>query len=422
MSLPGRVVLIVMLLNCLAVAGSLALGIGRARQAVRAETASALDAAELVLRGGPASRLTALDIRHVRVSVAGEAAPVRARPKAAPGWFEALVGMEDVTRLVRVDGRVVTIAAHAGDEVAEAWGELTGWLMVATAALPLTALAVSVAVTRALAPLSGFGRALDAMAREEPGGAVPAAGTPELEAVSVRIAALDAGLIAERRRNSELSRALVELQDAERAGIAREVHDELGPLLFAVGVDAHALLRAAESTRLDRADVRARARSIGELVGEIRALSRRILGRLRPMALDHLPLSAVLEDLFGEVRTRHSEVTLEATTTGDLDALGPSLTPTLYRVVQEAVLNALRHGRPSRVLVDISASAREIRVVVADDGPGVGEAAPAGHGLLGMRERVAALGGTVRIGTSELGGASVEAVLPRTVVPLTEAA
>ena len=140
------------------------------------------------------------------------------------------------------------------------------------------------------------------------------------------------------------------------------------------------------------------------------------------MALDHLPLSAVLEDLFGEVRTRHSEVTLEATTTGDLDALGPSLTPTLYRVVQEAVLNALRHGRPSRVLVVVSASVREIRVVVADDGPGVGEAAPAGHGMLGMRERVAALGGTVRIGTSELGGASVEAVLPRTVATLAEAA
>lgn len=422
MSLPWRVVLIVLILNSLAVAGSLASGIGRARQAVRAETASALDAAELVLRGGPAARLAALDLRHVRVSMAGRVAPVRTKAPTAPAWFEALIGVEDVTRVVRVDGRAVRIAAHAGDEVAEAWGELTGWLMVAAAALPLAALAIWIAATRALAPLSEFGRALDAMARDEPGGAVTAAGTPELEAVSARIAALDARLIAERRRNAELSRALVELQDAERAGIAREVHDELGPLLFAVGVDTHALLRAAECARIDRAEVRARARSIADLVAEVRALSRRILGRLRPMALDHLPLSAVLADLFAAVRTRHPEVVLEARTTGDLDALGPLLTPTLYRVVQEAVLNALRHGRPSRVSVIVSASEREVRVTVADDGPGVGEAAPAGHGMLGMRERVAALGGTVRIGTGELGGAGVKAVLPRLVAPLAEAA
>ena len=422
MSLRWRVVLLVMMLNCAAVASSLALGVAKARAAVRAETASALDAAELVLRGADgdrATRLATMGLRHVRLVEDGRPVPpARAR---APAWFEALVGAKPAARAVRADGRVLTIAADPGDEVAEAWGEMTGWLAVAALTLTLTAAAAWATVTRALAPLDGFVRALDAMAQERPGVAPPAAGTPELEAVSGRIAALDARLAAERRRNAELSRALVELQDAERAGIAREVHDELGPLLFAIGVDAHALAHAADARAVDRAAVRDRARSVGELGGEMRALSRRILGRLRPMALDHLPLSAVLVDLFADARRRHPEVVLDAQATGDLDALGQAATLALYRVVQEAVLNALRHGRPSRVSVRVVADTDAVRVTVADDGCGVAGAAP-GHGVVGMRERVAALGGSVRFGPSADGGVLVDVVLPRKLARLAEAA
>ncbi len=406
MSLRWRVVLIVMLMNCAAVGLGLALGVGKARAAVRAEMTAALDAAELVLRsGGARPDLVTLDLRHVRAP--GEAS----QRKRAPHWFEALVGIDEVVRDVAVGERRVAVVASPRDEVAEAWGELLGWFTVAAATLTLTALATWWAVTRALAPLHGFGRALEAMAHERPGGALAAAGTPELEAVSKRIAALDAGLLAERGRNAELSRALIELQDAERADIAREVHDELGPLLFAIGVDAHALTRADDGGGIDRAAVRERARSIGGLVGDVRAVSRRILGRLRPMALDHLPLSAVLADLFADARARHPDVALETELMGDLDDLGEAQTLALYRVVQEAVLNALRHAQPACVTVHVAASEEEVRVEITDDGRGIG--APAGHGVLGMRERVAALGGGVRIGTSDTGGAKVEVQLPR---------
>ena len=216
---------------------------------------------------------------------------------------------------------------------------------------------------------------------------------------------------------AELSRRLIALQEEERRGIARELHDELGQYFSAIKVDAISIERAL-GAGTEAAAPRRSAQAIVEAADHMHAIARGMLQRLRPAGLDELGLAACLQDLAETWEQRHG-VECAFLPAGELGELPEAVAITAYRIVQECLSNVARHAGATRATVRLARGAEALMLSVEDDGrglmtgagPGGGLGTP-GLGLRGMRERAAALGGSLAVDASPTGGVRVSAVLP----------
>jgi two-component system sensor histidine kinase UhpB len=246
-------------------------------------------------------------------------------------------------------------------------------------------------------------------------------GVPELARIGTRIEELAAALRRAEAENRRLGRQIVAVQDQERGDLAREIHDELGPSLFSIKVDARCIAQLAEAGTAP-AEAADRAHAILAMADTLHRLSRRILTRLRPVVLDHVPLGEALEEMIAAHRGRHPDIGWSLQVRGPLDTLADPQRVTVYRLVQEAVTNALRHARPSRVAVTLhlrtadgagsGAGSGAVEVRIDDNGVGAEEELAPGFGITGMHDRVRALGGRLAIATAPDGGTSVVAAIP----------
>lgn len=217
-------------------------------------------------------------------------------------------------------------------------------------------------------------------------------------------------------RAAQLERAnRIEAEQAvarERARIAREMHDILSHAVSIMIVQAEA-----GPVAVRRAPERAEAafEAISETGREAMAQLRTMLGVLReadgPAPREPQPGVAALPALLDRVRRGGPEIAYEET--GEVRGLSPAVDTAVYRIVQEALTNVVKHARARRVGVRLHHGARELAVTVTDDGRGqAGGGAGGGHGLIGIRERAAAHGGTAVCGPGPDGtGFSVRAVL-----------
>lgn len=189
---------------------------------------------------------------------------------------------------------------------------------------------------------------------------------------------------------------LVTVQEEERQALARDLHDAFGQCLAAVGARAAAIELAAPP---DRETLRADARGIEAIVATMRENLRGALARLELPDLAEIGLAAALQGLVADWRAPlRAGPSLHLDLAGDLDGLPPEVSASLYRIAQELLTNALRHGRPSRVFLRLERAGTGIRtatLTVDDDGGGdaTRAAAAPGRGLTGIRARLAALGG-----------------------------
>jgi signal transduction histidine kinase len=193
----------------------------------------------------------------------------------------------------------------------------------------------------------------------------------------------------------QLTRLLLRSQEDERRRIARELHDEAGQLLTAVKIE------------LDLEGRREASDMVGHALSQVRDLS----NLLRPTVLDDLGLLPALRALTDDFTKRaRIEATLESPE--NVPVLPPEAEVAIYRVVQEALTNVARHAGARRVSVRLGVEPRFVKLRVEDDGKGpAGEITP--HlGLLGMRERVTALGGTLTVQRAPGAGLRLEAVIP----------
>jgi two-component system sensor histidine kinase UhpB len=138
-----------------------------------------------------------------------------------------------------------------------------------------------------------------------------------------------------------------------------------------------------------------------------------LIPRLMPLSLDTLGLAETLENLVRDWQRRYPSVTVSARRNSDAE-LGPSVTLAIYRVAQEGLINALRHAQATRVEIDVESDARQIAVVVTDDGVGLPDDwdKPGHFGLRGLADRVARLGGVFHVGNGERRGVSIRAEIP----------
>lgn len=238
--------------------------------------------------------------------------------------------------------------------------------------------------------------------------------TRELE---LRHAELDRATALLRRREAErgvLLRRTIQAQEDERRRVARELHDSVGQFLSMVVVRLSLLERQVD------AGAPAATAAIGELSSlTSRAVDevRRLAVALRPEMLDEMGLPAAVGYHAEQVLERHGiAVTLDAESLSR--RLPPEVELVAFRVVQEALTNVLKHARAKNVAISLECRGGELRGVVADDG--VGFEAPAqppgprgpGVGLIGMRERVELLGGTLDVDTAPRRGTRLRFRVP----------
>jgi len=215
--------------------------------------------------------------------------------------------------------------------------------------------------------------------------------------------------LAESRHELErLSSRLVDAQEEERRAISRELHDEVGQSLGALLVD---LGRLSSSLPADGAEIRERLQHMKALTERTVGTVRDIALLLRPSMLDDLGLVAALEWQGREV-SRRSEMEVAVESANVSDDLPDDYKICVYRLVQEALNNAVRHARARNARVRVAGAASGIEIEVSDDGQGFDPRRTRGLGILGMEERVKRLGGSLAVTSAPGQGTRVKAELP----------
>jgi signal transduction histidine kinase len=212
---------------------------------------------------------------------------------------------------------------------------------------------------------------------------------------------------------NEVYGRLQTVQEQERSRLARGLHDELGGLLLAARMDVTWLLRhltdANIETRLGR------LRRVQEVLDQGIDLKRRVIEELRPTLLDNMGLVAALRWQLDESCSR-AGLHCHGHFPDAEPALDPDAAIALFRVLQEALANVVKHANARNVHVTLDVTETHVRLIVEDDGKGVTSAdlaRPQTHGLAGMKHRIAAVGGTLQIGRRASGGTEVVAMAPR---------
>jgi two-component system sensor histidine kinase UhpB len=341
---------------------------------------------------------------------------------APPAWFAALVHPErtSVSVPVAINGRSgsLVITSHPDDEMNEIWDGIVTQILIGSAIAAALLLITMIVVGRALAPIGALTDAMTAIERGDYGTRVRPEGPPELAAIGDKLNHL-AGALAEAVEDKRrLAGRVVSMQDVERKELARELHDEIGPHLFALRAHVGSLVRIAETRDPDVDGLRKHGAAIREQVNALQQFNRRVLERLRPVGLAEFGLREAIGALLRLWREAHPGIDIETAISPSLGELGETADLTIYRIIQEALTNVFRHADATRIEVrveplDLPSPGRRgsVLVRVRDNGSGLLRDHKPGHGLVGMRERVMALGGTVTV-TSGDGGVTVEAVVP----------
>lgn len=358
--------------------------------------------------------------RHLQATLADAAGNVlltsklQAPDNPMPAWLRRF--LEAAPQVVRItppagfDGYgTVVLATDASNELSEAWGDFS--LTVAVLAIfgCLVLSLVYLTLSRTLGPLQDLNLAFARIGQGDYGPRIAETGPIELARLAHGFNRMAAQLSTMKSQNERLNKRLAAVQEEERADLARDLHDEIGPLLFAVSLDIATVQQSLSGDVASR--LAPRLAAVRDAVTHMQRHLKEILRRLRPAVLEDIGLAGAIDSMVAFWRVRHPNVVFNV----DLppDSFGELLDGMIYRIINESTSNALRHGRPSRIDIAVRPGAGDTVIVnVADDGGGMDQSA-AGFGITGMHERVALLGGTLTIqNRPEGGGVTVSAQVP----------
>ena len=211
------------------------------------------------------------------------------------------------------------------------------------------------------------------------------------------------------QENRKLIHTSLEIQEAERKHLARELHDELGQCLTAIQADAE-LIRdlSADDKRIETS-----ATAIMDVSSRVYDVVHSMMHRLRPGILDNLGLVEALKDEIKAWENRNIETECNFVVQGDLHDLGEHTNITLYRIVQECLTNISKHANANKVNIELSHDQHKLLLSVTDNGNGFNmQSYSRGLGLIGMRERVASLNGKLQLDSEPGKGVTITISVP----------
>ena len=439
MSLKFRIVVIVTIILLINFAAAGYFMVKNARQALISEMESSTQLAKgLLINALPTlrfsndlgSRLTMIvdsvrDTRHIRAwfeDMHGQ--PLIGREKEyegfikkpdAPNWFIKLMEPESVAfrRLITKGSKsygYLVVEADPSDEVTEVWRDVQVLFWLGSFFLVLIIGLIYIALRQGLRPLEELADALAKLEKGDFTARVEASVVKELNPIQNRFNHMAKVLEKTLEENHALASNILSVQEEERRDLARELHDELGPCLFGIRVDLADIDRVASEHLLT--NIQDKVGSVKTITNQIQSLIRKMLSRLRPMTLDDLGLYDALRDMLHNWRDRQPEIDWEWDFVGNYRDLPDTIQVTVYRLVQECTTNCVRHANASHVKVEVKRDVQNLKVSVTDDGKGLSEKVVNGFGLIGMRERVSALGGRIAFDTEEGRGLQVRVLIP----------
>lgn len=342
----------------------------------------------------------------------------------APEWFARIVSPPMEAKQIALPSGRLLVRADPSRATLDGWDDLVRLLWIAGAVFVLGNLLAYWLAGRALRPLRKVVDGLREMERgafhtrlpELPGReaqvmshAFNAMAQAVEENVAARRAAAEATeKLAENRELTQIIQARIE---EERGAIARELHDELGQSVTAIkSVGLSIAQRAAGKDEM----IEQAARLVVDTAGQIYDVVHHMIPRLRPLALDRFGLADALDDLLGDWRLQHPGIEFSLRRNELPEHLGDTLTTTVYRIVQEAVNNALRHAHATRIAIELGVADGDLTISVEDNGRGLPAnwRTPGHYGVIGMRERAFTLGGMLELQKPEGGGLRVFARIP----------
>lgn len=319
---------------------------------------------------------------------------VRVTNSHAPRWFIALLNIPEIGAAypVSIAGNHVGDIVFTPDLSADVFEKWIGFLAITLSGsglMLMAALSAYFTTGSAIRPLEQLQQGLARLRAGDYDSAIPSKGPPEIRKSCEAANQLSLTLKQLSRDNRTLLRRLVSVQDDERRELARELHDELGPLLFAIRANATVLSEATP----DDAGLRAPAHGILQAAEQLQQANRRILEGLTPLYIQDLGLAQSIDTLLQNTRAQAPQLKLVARINPRLNDIDGVLSQTIYRVIQESVTNVLRHAQATRIEVDAAVRGDEVVLEISDDGVGFPPQTSFGRGLTGMRERVRALDG-----------------------------
>ena len=418
--------------------------VNNARKAVREEIQSsahfALQLVELVLAGAAADshrefqrdiigRFSQLEsTRHLQIRVlthgTGDTAVPPSPPPPieanAPDWFVRLVEPTpmEFRRVIAGQSMPLTeilIIADPSDEISEVWRDTRSFLGFLFLFIILANVLVYLTLGRDLAPIESILRGLGRIEAGDYRLRLPRFRIAELSRISEKFNHMAEVLLKSREENRFLTQRSLEIQEQERRHLARELHDELGQSLSAIKAVAVSLPGNGDNQE-------SLARGVDTIVGiteHTYEAARGMMRRLRPSVLDELGLVTALQELVDGWNTAHGDAFCRLDLSGDLADLGDELGINLYRIIQEALTNVVKHSGASEVAIALAREPGQqgssmLKVSIRDNGRGFNPLqVRSGLGLLGMRERVAAMNGEFFIASGR-GGVQIDIVLPLT--------
>jgi signal transduction histidine kinase len=346
---------------------------------------------------------------------------VEALGPVAPAWFARIdQGLFGPHRPIisplsvhELDAGTVTTTVEPGAALRLSWRQVSiaAWVAVAMAA------GVSVLVTfmirHALQPFRAIIGKLHRLEQGDRDWRLPAFRTAEFNHIARGVNELAETLTRMDAARTAMTAKLFQVQEDERRALARDLHDEFGQCLTAT----LALASMIESNALEQQSMAEDARTIAKLQQRMIDTLRGSLARLRAQHIEEIGLEASLRLLLTDYNIQSgARAVFRLNASGRLAALPRHVAVNIYRIAQECLTNAMRHGSPTEVRLSLEHNetpSETIALSVEDNGggdAGILNQAP-GNGVVGIRERIAALGGNLFIGRTP-GGIRIAAVIP----------
>jgi two-component system sensor histidine kinase UhpB len=421
------------LVAALLVVGNLA---AMRRDHLRLDTEAAMDLAVTLLRMQVESRdptrpasglawrrgLEALrESRHLTVSIAVAGRPGatidagRIDAPGVPDWFITFMTPSEPLAERRValenGSDEIVLRVNPAREIAEAWREFCVLLGILFAFAAIAGLWMFVDLRRGLVRLAEVGAALRQFELGNYAVRVAASDRPEVDEVAGSFNHMAEALARGQADMRELAQRSLAIREDERRHLAHELHDGIGQSISAIKALAVSIARKAKPD----SGIGPSAMMIADVSSSMYDQVRTMMDRLRPSILDELGLASAIGSMIDSWNTHHEHMFCSFEYADPLPILPPDASINVFRIVQEALTNVVKHAEASSVSVRLytRASHGELVLEIEDDGRGFDAAAARrGLGLVGIEERVRAIGGSLRLASAPGRGTRFEISIP----------